>query len=326
MTRSVAELRRETELARAELAATAQSLKAHIRETTAPDNIKAEVRDYISDRTTGWLDAMKRQAMENPLQALAAGAVVAVPAWRMMRAVPFPLLMVGAGLALSSSNVRRAAVNAAKPALDPVNELLGDTADQVQQLVGAARTTAADLSQRARDTMHDVGDTASAKADTLRGKVVEATSGMQDKLLDVRSKAAELQATASDRVPSAASATQFVKDNAALVGGIGIAIGALIAASLPVAGAEANILSRTGQSVRRAASEAAGAGVDTLKDTLVSAVEAAGEAVERADLGSHASRIAGNVGESLKNVAGDAITTAFDPPSHSKNLAEESHE
>ena len=125
MARSVEELRRESEQSRAQLSATVDQLKERITDTAedirykvSPEGIKSEVSDFVSRKTQGWLDALKQQAMENPMQAIAAGTAVAVPALRLARGFPLPLLMIGAGLALSSKIVRTRAADAAAPTIE----------------------------------------------------------------------------------------------------------------------------------------------------------------------------------------------------------------
>jgi hypothetical protein len=95
MTRSVEELRRDSEQSRAQLAATVDRLREQIADTAedirykvSPENLKAEVSGFISHKTHGWLDALKQQAMDNPMQAVAAGTAVAVPAMRLARGLP----------------------------------------------------------------------------------------------------------------------------------------------------------------------------------------------------------------------------------------------
>ena len=85
MTRLVEELRRESERSRAELAATVDQLRARISDTAedirhkvSPQHIKSEVSDYISHKTQSWVEALKQQAMENPMQAIAAGTAIEV--------------------------------------------------------------------------------------------------------------------------------------------------------------------------------------------------------------------------------------------------------
>ena len=113
MTRSVEELRRDSEQSRAQLAATVDRLREQIADTAedirykvSPENITAEVSGFISHKTHGWMDALKQQDMENPMQAIDAGTAIAVPAMRLASGFPMPLLMIGDVLALSSNNVR----------------------------------------------------------------------------------------------------------------------------------------------------------------------------------------------------------------------------
>ena len=114
MTRSVEELRRESERSRAELAATVDQLRERISDTAedirhkvSPQHIKSEVSDYISHKTQSWVEAIKQRAMENPMQAIAAGTAVAVPLLRLARGSSLPFLMIGAGLALDLEDSAR---------------------------------------------------------------------------------------------------------------------------------------------------------------------------------------------------------------------------
>src|ERR1700739_4793289 len=101
MTRSVEELRRESERSRAQLAATVDRLRERItdaaedlRYKVSPQGIKLEVSEFVSRNPRGGLDILKQQAMENPMQAVAAGTAIAVPALRLARGFPLPLLMI----------------------------------------------------------------------------------------------------------------------------------------------------------------------------------------------------------------------------------------
>ena len=109
MTRSVEDIRRESENARAQFSATVDQLRSRISETTediryrvSPEGIKSEVSDFVAATSRGWIASLKQQAMDNPMQAIAAGAAIAVPALRLARRIPLPLLMIGAGFALTS--------------------------------------------------------------------------------------------------------------------------------------------------------------------------------------------------------------------------------
>src|SRR5205823_4758091 len=89
---------------------------------------------YISQTTESFVGALKRQALDNPLQAVAAVTAVAVPAVRLARGVPLPLLMIGAGLALTSGTVRRSAAEATEPAMTKAGEIAGHAAERMQAL------------------------------------------------------------------------------------------------------------------------------------------------------------------------------------------------
>ena len=111
----------------------------------------------------------------------------------------------------------------------------------------------------------------------------------------------------------------MIGDNAALIGGLGIAIGAILAASLPATRAEASVLGNASDGVKRAAGDAAQSGFEAAKDAVLSVADAAAKSVADADLGGHASRITENVTDTLKEVADDVVKTAFDPSRNPHN-------
>ena len=98
-----------------------------------------------------------------------------------------------------------------------------------------------------------------------------------------------------------------------LIGSLGIAIGAIIAASLPATKVEASVLGEASDGVRRAAGEAAQSGFEAAKDAAVSMADAAAKSVAEADLGGHASQITENMTGTLKEIADDVVKTAFNP-------------
>ena len=332
MTRSVEELRRDSEQSRAELAATVDRLREQIADTAedirykvSPENIKAEVSGFISHKTHGWLDALKQQAMDNPMQAVAAGTAIAVPALRLARGFPLPLLMIGAGLALSSKTVRDRAAEAAEPALEKVREAFDETAERAQSLgdgmrkaMSHAERRAAGMADEVQQTAGGMADAASGMASDLSGRATQAADAMADRVRSGMDAASEMAKEKMERVRSTATnapatASKMIRDNAALIGGLGVAIGAILAASLPSTTAEARVVGQASDRVKRAATTAAQSGFEAAKDTVLSAADAAARKVSEADLGGHASRITEDVTERLKEVADDVVTTAFDP-------------
>jgi hypothetical protein len=109
-TRSLNEIRRETEQTRAALTTTVEELRGTVSDTATdiknrlrPDAIKAEVSGYIKSRGEQLLQDLTDMARRNPMQAVAVGASIAYPALRLARAIPLPVLMIGAGLFLTGS-------------------------------------------------------------------------------------------------------------------------------------------------------------------------------------------------------------------------------
>ena len=342
MTRSVEELRRDSEQSRAQLAATVDRLREQIADTAedirykvSPENIKAEVSGFISHKTHGWMDALKQQAMDNPMQAIAAGTAIAVPAMRLARGFPLPLLMIGAGLALSSKTVRDRAAEAAAPGIDKAREVFDEATERAQSLgdgmrkaMSHAERQAAGMAGEARETAGGMADAASGMAGDLRDRAAQAADAVADKVRSGMDAASEMAKEQMERVRSTATnsastapatASKVIRDNAALIGGLGVAIGAILAASLPSTRAEASVVGNASDRVKRAAGSAAQSGFEAAKDTVLSAADAAARSVAEADLGGHASRITEGVTEKLKEVADDVVTTAFDPSRNPHN-------
>ena len=196
MTRSVEELRRDSEQSRAQLAATVDRLRDQITDTAedirykvSPEGIKAEVSGFISHKTQGWLDGLKQQAMDNPMQAIAAGTAIAVPALRLARGFPLPLLMIGAGLALSSKTVRDRAAEAAAPEIEKAREVMGETAARAQSLgdgmrkaISDAESQAAGMASEAQDATSGIADAAGEVASDLKDRAAQTVDAVTGKV------------------------------------------------------------------------------------------------------------------------------------------------
>jgi hypothetical protein len=117
---SLQELRRETEQTRAGLTQTVEQLKTTVSETAndlrqriSPEAIKAEVSGYVRSRGERMVHDVTAAARSNPMQAVAVGASVAYPLLRLARALPLPILMVGAGVFFASSKAGQSATQKA---------------------------------------------------------------------------------------------------------------------------------------------------------------------------------------------------------------------
>jgi hypothetical protein len=321
MTGSVDELRRDSERRRAELAATVDQLRVRISDTAedvrhkvSPQHIKSEVSDYISNTTQSWVDAMKQRAMDNPMQAVAASAAVAVPLLRLARGFPLPLLMIGAGLALTSKTVRDRAAEATAPVIGSVGEMLDDVAERAQGLGSDAKDRLASARSQANVMASDAQDTAAGAVDALRSRAAQVTSTVGDKLRSGMDAVKDTAGAARDAAAKAPlKARHVIGDNAALIAGLGIAIGGIIAAAFPETRAEAKAMGRASDSVKQAAAEAAQSGFEAARDATMSAADAVAKSVSEADLGSHASRMTQNMADTVKEAADNVLESTFSP-------------
>jgi hypothetical protein len=105
-----------------------------------------------------------------------------------------------------------------------------------------------------------------------------------------------------------------IGDNAALVGGLGIAIGAILAASLLETKAEAAVMGPAADGVKRAAGSALQSGFEEVKEAAISVADAAATSVADTDIGVHASATTQGAAEPPKVVADAVGTTFFHPP------------
>jgi hypothetical protein len=165
-TRSLQQIKRETEQTRAGLTDTVEQLKTSVAETASdirhrisPEAIKAEVSGYIKSRGEQLLNDVTSAARRNPMRAVAVGASVAYPLLRLARAIPLPVLMVGAGLFFAGSKTGQAtSQKASDVAADVSGEVarrLREMGDRVHETASAARTSASEQFDRVSSAVAD---------------------------------------------------------------------------------------------------------------------------------------------------------------------------
>jgi hypothetical protein len=242
-TRSLQQIKRETEQTRAGLTDTVEQLKTSVTETASdirhrisPEAIKAEVSGYIKSRGEQLLNDVTSAARRNPMQAVAVGASVAYPLLRVARAIPLPVLMVGAGLFFAGSKTGQAtSQKASDVAADVSGEVarrLREMGDRVQETASAARTSASEQFDRVSSAVADGTNQVRGVADAAEAAV---TSNSQ-KIAD---GAGSVGAIISERANN-------LKDD-----GLGLAGSA----------------AATGQDIASSATAAARSAIDTVADT-----------------------------------------------------------
>jgi len=277
---------------------------SHIKEAVAPSTIKRQVSEYVRESRENMVQNLQRRARENPLQAVAIGAGLAYPVWNMMRAIPAPLLLIGAGLALSRSTAVRDATD--------------QTIAQVRQSGSMARTTMQEGRDAAGSMLDRATDALSSAKDRVAGAVSSSLSQTAEAATASAEKASSALSAAGESVSDMATKTKDVlvdtyEQNPLLIAGIGLAVGALIASSLPSTTAENRIFGDTSEKLRRRASEAAAQGLDAAKDLASDVVDAAQQEGLSAEGLSNA---AGDVTQKARAVADRAVKTAFGDSTH----------
>lgn len=191
--RSLEEIRRDAERARAGLTETVQQLRTSvdktagdIRERIAPEAIKSEVSGYLKSRGEAMLDSITEAVRANPLQAVAIGASVAVPALRVIRAIPVPILLVGAGLYLAGTKKGQEVARQA-------NDITRDLASEAGR---RAREFGSELSEAASATR----DYAADRLDAVSGAFASGASQLRDTADDLQHRAAGVGASISASV------------------------------------------------------------------------------------------------------------------------------
>jgi hypothetical protein len=228
-TRSLQQIKRETEQTRAGLTDTVEQLKTSVAETASdirhrisPEAIKAEVSGYIKSRGEQLLNDITSAARRNPMQAVAVGASVAYPLLRLARAIPLPVLMVGAGLFFAGSKTGQTASQRASDVAADLSDDVGRRArelgEQVQDTASAARTYASEQFDR-------VSSAIAGGTDQVRGLADAAGAAVASNSQRIKDSAASAGATLSDRASglkddgrrlagSAATTVQDIADGA----------------------------------------------------------------------------------------------------------------
>lgn len=241
-TRSLQQIKRETEQTRAGLTNTVEQLKASVAETASdirhrisPDAIKAEVSDYIRSRGEQLMNDVTSAARRNPMQAVAVGASIAYPLLKIARAIPFPVLMVGTGLFLAGSKTGQAATQRASDmAADLSDEMVRrahDLSGQVQDTASSAKNYVSDQYERissavaggssqVKGAANAAGASIASSSDKIKESAVAAGAAVSDRANSLKddglriagSAASTVQNMASEAMVTARSAASLVTD------------------------------------------------------------------------------------------------------------------
>jgi CHASE3 domain sensor protein len=255
---SLRDLKRETEETRAGLTNTVEQLKTTVSQTAddlrqrvSPEAIKTEVSNYVRNRGERLMDDINSAARRNPMQAVAVGASLAYPLLRLARAIPLPILMVGAGLFFAGTKAGQSATQKASDLAsdlsDEVRRRSHDLSDQVTTSIDTAKSAVTDMADRARGAVE-------AGVDQVR----DATSELDGQSHKMHTQAASIGGSVNSRTQEAEEKVAGLVDGAT--------------------GATKEWLSDASTSVRNAASSGANAAMDAAQDLRKRTVDASDRA------------------------------------------------
>jgi hypothetical protein len=269
-TRSLQQIKRETEQTRAGLADTVERLKTSVAETASdirhrisPEAIKAEVSGYIKSRGEQLLNDVTSAARRNPMQAVAVGASVAYPLLRLARAIPLPVLMVGAGLFFAGSKTGQAtsqkASDVAADVSDEVARRLREMSDRVQETASAARTSASEQFDRVSSAVAD-------RANQVRGAADAAEAAVTSNSQKIADGAGSVGAIISER------ANSLKDDSLRIAGSAAATVQDIATGATAAARSAANTVADTGidaaRTIRSKASDASDGAGKTIFQTI----------------------------------------------------------
>jgi hypothetical protein len=286
------------------------------------------------------------------MQAVAVGASIAYPLLRLGRAIPVPILMIGAGLFFAGSKTGQAATQKASDVaadvsgeamrqarefgdqvkesaaaateyaadrFDRVTEAISDQADQVKGTADASDAAIASGSQRLKKSAASAGAALLDRAGSLKdngvrlaGSARAAAGSVADSGVDAARSIRNRASEASDRAGK--TIFQTFDQNPLLAAGVGLLIGGLIASALPRSDFEDDLIGDASSAAKRQAEAAAAKGFDVAKTTAGEVYDQTARQAEAEGLTNDGlGEAARDITQRVRRVAEAAVTTAFEP-------------
>jgi len=312
---SIEELRTQSELARANLTTTVRELRGKFSDTTtdvqallSPTRVKEEVKSYARRTGDDLYQRVEDKIRQNPLQAAAIGAGLAYPALSIMRRIPIPLMLLGAGFWLAGRS--NSGSQAEKMPRGEDQSLL----QRAGGMVTDAPSIVSDLSQQVESHLERTAATASEKltqaANTASERISEIAATASQSASQARSTG---QAWAKQTVErSQVSMNDFVDRNPMLVAGLGIGVGALLAALLPATRTERKVLGPARDRMQEGAGAVAAEGMSRFRSAADAKAQTLAENLEREGIGTQGlAETADRLTESARAVAERGLQAAF---------------
>ena len=306
---SVRQLSREAEITRAGLETSVLELNRKVagtiddlKDRLSPSHVKDEFKGFVREESSQILSSIQRKAHDNPLQAVAIGAAVAYPLWGILKSIPVPLLLIGGGVLLTRQNNGKLS--------QAVNDKANDLVQSVKDAEGSIAANVNAMKDTASDKAQGLLDSATATADQAVRSVKESSAEALDIVAASVSDLGDAGARVASRSKTAIE--DLIDKNPLLVGGLALAVGAFIAASIPISETENRMFGETSDDVKGSARDAVAHGVERAKDTAAGIVGDIAAAAAREGLSTEglSKTIEGTAG-ALKAVVDKGLTTAL---------------
>ena len=222
------------------------------------------------------------------------------------------------GLASDSLASARAAVSSGVGSFKDQTSSVGATlADGLNR----AKDRAANIANSASDSVGDIKqkaiETFAATSDAVRGRAATTSSFVRDTAGGVTEFGADTAYKIRDRaVETSQRATSIINEtlqqNPLLVGGLGLAVGMLIASALPQSDIEKGVLNDAGEQARKQANDLASKGFDAAKGIAVGVIaDVAEQAVRERLSATDLNATVEDLGRRVRKVAESATGAAF---------------
>jgi hypothetical protein len=126
-THGIEHLEEDAQRTREKLTNTVDTLRGRLTDAVSPSVVTRDLQGYLV-----------RKVKENPLQAAGLAAGLAFPLTRLLSTMPAPILLVGAGIALSRSSVSETASDHRAENVEGAKSAVVDAASSVQDAAARA--------------------------------------------------------------------------------------------------------------------------------------------------------------------------------------------
>ena len=205
------------------------------------------MKAYAREASYDLIHNLERRARENPLQTVAVAAGLAYPVWRFLINIPAPILLVGAGLALTQMGGSTRSMGSHERSGAGTDNASSKLSEAVENLKEKSASAAGEAKSAITSGVSALGDRATATITDATTSVRNATSdtvaAARDTLSESYQSGLAAAASAGDQLTetftqSRDSLAQVIESHPFLMGGVGLLIGAVIASALPVTHAE----------------------------------------------------------------------------------------